>query len=168
MQENNSNNSTNATQEKKPLQDYYLNHDDDNNDQTGTDFERRKKVIIAVVTIVIAVFIVITIAVSLGNSMKGIDILEEQLVTHPYYAMIGDNLYPIVVVKVKNTSNKTKKVSFEANFYADGNLLGSDQAKYVTLAPGDEAFLHAQSDKGYRAWSSHEYSYKITKWHVYS
>ena len=50
----------------------------------------------------------------------------------------------------------------------DGNLLGSDQASYITLAPGDEAFLHAQSDRGYRMWSSHEYSYKITKWHVYS
>ena len=32
----------------------------------------------------------------------------------------------------------------------DGNLLGSDQASYITLAPGDEAFLHAQSDRGYR------------------
>ena len=91
--------------------------------------------------------IVIIIAVSLGNSMGGIEIVGEQLVTDPYYTVIGDNLYPIVVVKVKNTSNTTKKVSFEVNFYADGNLLGSDQASYITLAPGDEAFLHAQSDR---------------------
>lgn len=168
MQENNSYNSSNVTQQKKPLQDYYLNNGDDNNHQTETDLARRKKVIIAIIAIIVVVVIVISIAVSLGNSMNGIEIVGEQLVTDPYYTTIGDYLYPIVVVKVKNTLNTTKKVSFEANFYADGNLLGSDQASYVTLAPGDEAFLHAQSDKGYRAWSSHEYSYKITKWHVYS
>lgn len=168
MQENNSYNSSNVTQQKKPLQDYYLNNGDDNNHQTETDLARRKKVIIAIIAIIVVVVIVISIAVSLGNSMNGIEIVGEQLVTDPYYTTIGDYLYPIVVVKVKNTSNTTKKVSFEANFYADGNLLGSDQASYVTLAPGDEAFLHAQSDRGYRMWSSHEYSYKITKWHVYS
>lgn len=125
----------------------------------------RKKFIIAAIAVVA---VIIIIALSFGNGMSGIEIVEEHLVTNPYYAIIGNNLYPIVVVKVKNTSNTTKKVSFEANFYADGNLLGSDQASFVTLAPGDEAFLHAQSNKGYRAWSSHEYSYKITKWHVYS
>lgn len=76
--------------------------------------------------------------------MHGIDILEEQLITNPY-TIIGDNLYPIVIVKVKNTSNSTKKVSLEANFYSDGNLLGSDQASFVTLSPGDEAFLHEHS-----------------------
>ena len=125
----------------------------------------RKKFIIAAIAVVA---VIIIIALSFGNGMSGIEIVEEHLVTNPYYTIIGNNLYPIVVVKVKNTSNTTKKVSFEANFYADGNLLGSGQASFVTLAPGDEAFLHAQSNKGYRAWSSHEYSYKITKWHVYS
>ena len=77
------------------------------------------------------------------------------------------NLYPILLVKVKNNSSSTKKVSFEANFYADGQLLGEDQADYVTLAPGDEAVLMAQSDRGYKAWTQHEYSYKITKWWIF-
>lgn len=167
MQENTSDNSTNPTQGKQPLQDYYLNGGEKYN-QPQTDPARNKKIAVAIVAAVIVVALVIIIAVSLGNSMGGIEIVGEQLVTDPYYTVIGDNLYPIVVVKVKNTSNTTKKVSFEANFYADGNLLGSDQASYITLAPGDEAFLHAQSDRGYRMWSSHEYSYKITKWHVYS
>lgn len=167
MQENTSDNSTNPTQGKQPLQDYYLNGGEKYN-QPQTDPARNKKIAVAIVAAVIVVALVIIIAVSLGNSMGGIEIVGEQLVTDPYYTTIGDYLYPIVVVKVKNTSNTTKKVSFEANFYADGNLLGSDQASFVTLAPGDEAFLHAQSDRGYRMWSSHEYSYKITKWHVYS
>ena len=168
MQENTSDNSTNPTQGKQPLQDYYLNGGEKYN-QPQTDPARNKKIAVAIVAAVIVVALVIIIAVSVGgNSMNGIEIVEEQLVTDPYYTTIGDYLYPIVVVKVKNTSNTTKKVSFEANFYADGNLLGSDQASYITLAPGDEAFLHAQSDRGYRMWSSHEYSYKITKWHVYS
>ena len=163
MQENTSDNSTNPTQGKQPLQDYYLNGGEKYN-QPQTDPARNKKIAVAIVAAVIVVALVIIIAVSVGgNSMNGIEIVGEQLVTDPYYTTIGDYL-----VKVKNTSNTTKKVSFEANFYADGNLLGSDQASFVTLAPGDEAFLHAQSDRGYRMWSSHEYSYKITKWHVYS
>ncbi|MFR5833266.1 MAG: FxLYD domain-containing protein [Acutalibacteraceae bacterium] len=119
------------------------------------------------IAIVVAIIIIIA-TVAGGNSMSGIKIVEEQLITEPYYTMIGNNLYPIVVVKVKNTSNKPKKVSFEVNFYADGKLLGDGLSEHITLAPGDEAFIHAQSDKGYRAWSSHDYSYKITKWYVFS
>lgn len=167
MQENKSGSNVKATQGKEPLQDHNLN-DGNHYNQPETNPLQRKKIITAIVVAMIVVAAIIIIAVSVGSSMKGIEVLEEQLVTNPYYAMIGNNLYPIVVVKVKNTSNTTKKISFEANFYADGKLLGDGQANYITLAPGDEAFLHAQSDKGYRAWSSHAYSYKITKWHIYS
>lgn len=169
MQENNLGNNTSPPKKKQPLEDYYQNNGEKFDQPRDERESVRNKRIIAAIAIVVVVAIIIIVAVVVGgNSMHGIDIIGEQLVTDPYYTVIGDNLYPIVVVKVKNTSNTTKKVSFEANFYADGNLLGSDQASYVTLAPGDEAFLHAQSDRGYRMWSSHEYSYKITKWHVYS
>lgn len=168
MQENNSGNNLSSSQINKPLEDYYLNKNGYNDSPHGDDNARKKKIVTGLVAVAVVIAIIIIIAVSLGNSMNGIEIVGEQLATDPYYTTIGDYLYPIVVVKVKNTSNTTKKVSFEANFYADGNLLGSDQASYITLAPGDEAFLHAQSDRGYRMWSSHEYSYKITKWHVYS
>ena len=89
-----------------------MNNGDDNNHQTETDLARRKKVIIAIIAIIVVVVIVISIAVSLGNSMNGIEIVGKQLFTDPYYTTIGDYLYPIVVVKVKNTSNTTKKVSF--------------------------------------------------------
>lgn len=165
MQEDNSIGNIKPTQATQPLHYDYFN----NGNQRETDPIRRKKFTTAIVGAIVIVVAIIIIAMSVGgSSMGGIEILEEQLVTNPYYAMIGDNLYPIVVVKVKNTSNTTRKVSFDVNFYADGNLLGSDQANFVTLAPGDEAFLHAQSDKGYRAWSSYEYTYKITKWHIYS
>lgn len=149
MQENSSDNNLSPSQTKKPLEDYYLNNNGYNNSPHADD-NARKKIVAGVVVVAVVIAIVIIIAVSLGNSMGGIEIVGEQLVTDPYYTVIGDNLYPIVIVKVKNTSNTTKKVSFEANFYADGNLLGSDQASYITLAPGDEAFLHAQSDRGYR------------------
>ena len=104
---------------------------------------------------------------STSTSLNGISVLEEQLVTDVIYTVIGNNLYPILLVKVKNNSSSTKKVSFGANFYADGQLLGEDQADYVTLAPGDEAVLMAQSDRGYKAWTQHEYSYKITKWWIF-
>ena len=114
MQENTSDNSTNPTQGKQPLQDYYLNGGEKYN-QPQTDPARNKKIAVAIVAAVIVVALVIIIAVSVGgNSMNGIEIVEEQLVTDPYYTTIGNYLYPIVVVKVKNTSNTTKKVSFEA------------------------------------------------------
>lgn len=160
MQENNTLNSG-STPNPIPTQ------NDPTNNSPEMQEARKKKIIAAVVIIAVVVGIIVLVSVLLGDSTNGIDIVEEQLVTDPLYAIVGNNLYPIVVVKVKNTSNATKKVSFEANFYADGNPLGSGQASYITLAPGDESFLHAQSDKGYRAWSSHEYSYKITKWYVF-
>ena len=121
MQENNSGNNLSSSQINKPLEDYYLNKNGYNDSPHGDDNARKKKIIAGVVAVAVVIAIVIIIAVSLGNSMNGIEIVGEQLVTDPYYTTIGDYLYPIVVVKVKNTSNTTKKVSFEANFYADGN-----------------------------------------------
>lgn len=160
MQENNTLNSG-PTPNSIPTQ------NDPTNNSPETQEARKKKIIAAVVIIAVVIGIIVLVSILLGDSTNGIDIVEEQLVTDPRYTIIGNNLYPIVLVKVKNTSNETKKVSFEANFYADGNLLGSDQANYVTLAPGDEAILQAQSDNGYVAWSSHNYTYKITKWWIY-
>ena len=94
----------------------------------------------------------------------------------PYFSRHNGDSYP--ELRRRNTrdrsylrdtrNNTTKKVSFEANFYADGNLLGSGLSDFVTLAPGDEAIIKAQSDKGYLLLRSHEYTYKITKWNVYS
>ncbi len=122
MQENSSDNNLSPSQTK-------------NNSPHADDNARKKKIVAGVVVVAVVIAIVIIIAVSLGNSMGGIEIVGEQLVTDPYYTTIGDYLYPIVVVKVKNTSNTTKKVSFEANFYADGNLLGMPPATKPFCTP---------------------------------
>lgn len=130
------------------------------------DTAKRKRIMIIAAVCLISVVIMAIAIPNCGGGTQGIEVISETLVTTPYYAAINGYLYPILLVKVKNTSNVTKKVSFEANFYADGNLLGSDLSEFVTLAPGDEAVIKAQSDKGYLLLRSHEYTYKITKWNV--
>lgn len=132
------------------------------------DTAKRKRIMIIAAVCLISVVIMAIAIPNCGGGTQGIEVISETLVTTPYYAAINGYLYPILLVKVKNTSNVTKKVSFEANFYADGNLLGSGLANFVTLAPGDEAIIKAQSDKGYLLLRSHEYTYKITQWKVYS
>lgn len=133
------------------------------------DTAKRKRIMIIAAVCLISVVVIMAIAIpNCEGGTQGIEVISETLVTTPYYAAINGYLYPILLVKVKNTSNTTKTVSFEANFYADGNLLGSGLANFVTLAPGDEAILEAQSDKGYLLLRSHEYTYKITQWKVYS
>lgn len=132
------------------------------------DTAKRKRIMIIAAVCLISVVIMAIAIPNCGGGTQGIEVISETLVTTPYYAAINGYLYPILLVKVKNTSNVTKKVSFEANFYADGDLLGSGLANFVTLAPGDEAVLEAQSDKGYLLLTSHEYTYKITQWKVYS
>lgn len=132
------------------------------------DTAKRKRIMIIAAVCLISVVIMAIAIPNCGGGTQGIEVISETLVTTPYYAAINGYLYPILLVKVKNTSNVTKKVSFEANFYADGNLLGSGLSDFVTLAPGDEAVIKAQSDKGYLLLTSHEYTYKITKWNVYS
>lgn len=129
---------------------------------------KRKRIMIIAAVCLISVVIMAIAIPNCGGGTQGIEVISETLVTTPYYAAINGYLYPILLVKVKNTSNVTKKVSFEANFYADGNLLGSGLSEFVTLAPGDEAVIKAQSDKGYLLLRSHEYTYKITQWKVYS
>lgn len=132
------------------------------------DTAKRKRIMIIAAVCLISVVIMAIAIPNCGGGTQGIEVISETLVTTPYYAAINGYLYPILLVKVKNTSNVTKKVSFEANFYADGNLLGSGLSDFVTLAPSDEAVIKAQSDKGYLLLTSHEYTYKITKWNVYS
>ena len=129
---------------------------------------KRKRIMIIAAVCLISVVIMAIAIPNCGGGAQGIEVISETLVTTPYYAAINGYLYPILLVKVKNTSNVTKKVSFEANFYADGNLLGSGLSEFVTLAPGDEAVIKAQSDKGYLLLRNHEYTYKITQWKVYS
>ena len=126
-------------------------------------------VLSAIVALIVIIYLLSNASMcSTSTSLKGISVVEEELVTDLNYAVIGESLYPILLVKVKNTSSTTKKVSFEANFYADDELLGDDQASYVVLAPGDEAILKAQSNRGYKFWTQHEYSYKITKWWIFN
>lgn len=132
------------------------------------DTAKRKRIMIIAAVCLISVVIMAIAIPNCGGGTQGIEVISETLVTTPYYAAINGYLYPILLVKVKNTSNTTKTVSFEANFYADGNLLGSGLANFVTLAPGDEAIIKAQSDKGYLLLRSHEYTFKITKWNIYS
>ena len=132
------------------------------------DTAKRKRIMIIAAVCLISVVIMAIAIPNCEGGTQGIEVISETLVTTPYYAAINGYLYPILLVKVKNTSNVTKKVSFEANFYADGNLLGSGLSDFVTLAPGDEAVIKAQSDKGYLLLRSHEYTYKITQWKVYS
>ena len=133
------------------------------------DTAKRKRIMIIAAVCLISVVVIMAIAIpNCEGGTQGIEVISETLVTTPYYAAINGYLYPILLVKVKNTSNATKKVSFEANFYADGNLLGSGLSDFVTLAPGDEAIIKAQSDKGYLLLRSHEYTYKITNWNIYS
>ena len=132
------------------------------------DTAKRKRIMIIAAVCLISVVIMAIAIPNCGGGTQGIEVISETLVTTPYYAAINGYLYPILLVKVKNTSNATKKVSFEANFYADGNLLGSGLSDFVTLAPGDEAIIKAQSDKGYLLLRSHEYTFKITHWNIYS
>ena len=139
---------------------------------TAKRIAKKQKILLIVSAAVMIIILLYTLTntamCDTSPSVKGITVIEEKLVTDISYAVIGDSLFPILLVKVKNNSSSTKKVSFEANFYADGELLGEDQASYVTLGPGDEAVLMAQSDRGYKAWTQHEYSYKITKWWIYT
>lgn len=117
---------------------------------------------------VIVVVAIVGIVLLLIPNTNGIDVQQERLITdNTLETVVGNNMFPVLAVTVKNTSSVTKKVSFEANFYADGELLGSGYADYVTLAPGDTATLKAQSDHGFVAWAQKEYTYKITQWHVY-
>lgn len=162
-----------STRNVKPTADAKAASTTHNNVSETAKRVAKKQKIIFIVTAAVCLIILLymltnTAMCDTSPSMKGIAVVEEQLVTDYRYAIIGDSLFPILVVKVKNNSASTKKVSFEANFYADGALLGEDQASFVTLEPGDEAFLHAQSDKGYKVWTQHEYSYKITKWWIYT
>ena len=106
MQENNSGNNLSSSQTNKPLEDYYLNKNGYNDSPHGDDNARKKKIVAGVVAVAVVIAIIIIIAVSLGNSMNGIEIVGEQLVTDPYYTTIGDYLYPIVVVKVNNNCDK--------------------------------------------------------------
>lgn len=134
-------------------------------------YEQHKKAIYIAIVIVVIIATILTVVFSLptvGRALKGIEIVEEAIVTNPYYCAINDYVYPIVILKIKNNSLRTKKVSFEVNIYADGELLGSDQSSYVTLAAGDESYIHAQSDRGYfiAYYNAHEYTYKITRWWV--
>ncbi|MCH5152171.1 MAG: hypothetical protein J1F65_05910 [Clostridiales bacterium] len=119
------------------------------------------------VIIVLVVVIVITICFSDGSSSDGIKIVEEKLVTTGLQVVKGNYIFPIVSIRVKNTSSVAKNVSFEVNFYANGELLSSDQAEYITLAPGDEATLMAQSSYGIFIGTQTQYTYKITKWWIY-
>lgn len=134
---------------------------------------KKRKIGYILLTILIAtVFTLLPLLLSgcdfsdIFSETKGIEVKEEKLITS-WEAIIGDNLFPILRVQIKNTSGSTKKVICNVNFYADGALLSSDSSTIVTLAPGDETYIYAQSNKGYRAWSTHEYSYKITGWTIY-
>lgn len=120
--------------------------------------------IIVLAAVVLIVYIVDTGGLNAGN---GIKIEKEELITNQLETIVGNNMFPIVAITVTNTSSTVKKVSFEANFYANGELLGDGQASYVTLAPGDKATLKAQCERGYRFGVQKEYTYKITKWWVF-
>ena len=85
MQENSSDNNLSPSQTKKPLEDYYLNNNGYNDSPHGDDNARKKKIVAGVVVVAVVIAIVIIIAVSLGNSMGGIEIVGEQLVTDPYF-----------------------------------------------------------------------------------
>lgn len=163
MQENSTPNNYGATPNPIPTQN---NSTDNSPDMQAA---RKKKIITVLVIIAVVVGIIIFVSILLGDSTNGIDIVEEHLITDIRYAFEDNHLYPILLLKVKNTSNTTKKVSFEVNFYADGKLLGDGWASFITLAPGDESFIDAQSDTGYGGMQAynHEYTYKITKWHIY-
>lgn len=109
---------------------------------------KRKRIMIIAAVCLISVVIMAIAIPNCGGGTQGIEVISETLVTTPYYAAINGYLYPILLVKVKNTSNVTKKVSFEANFYADGNLLGSGLADFVTLAPGRRGYSRSAERQG--------------------
>lgn len=111
--------------------------------------------------IIAALVIVIIVASSGGNN--GITVIEERI----YNVNSSSYTYPALAVEVRNDSSSNKKVSVEVNFYADGELLGSGQADYVTLAPGDKTTLRAICDKGYLWIFEKNYTYKITKWWIF-
>lgn len=151
--------------EQEPIQANFQNTEV-SSQQSKVAQNKKKWLIVAGVALAI-VLVIVFIPQLTGGGHNGITVEQEEFVTD-IRALNGNYIFPILALKVKNTSLSTKKVSVEANFYADGNLLGSGLARYVTLASGDETVIYVQSDKGYGFWTTHQYTYKITKWWIFN
>ena len=132
--------------------------------QNNTSIFKRWWFWVIVVVVVVALIIVL---VSDADTHQGIKIVDEQFIASGLQATKNNSIFPIVQVTIKNTSNTTKTVWFDVNFYANGELISSDSSTLITLAPGDQATLKAQSSHGYSVFVQKEYSYKITNWSVY-
>lgn len=80
-------------------------------------FEQNKKRKIGYILLTILIATVFTLLplllsgcdfLDIFSETKGIEVKEEKLITS-WEAIIGDNLFPILRVQIKNTSNSTKK-----------------------------------------------------------
>lgn len=76
---------------------------------------------------------------------------------------------PKAVVKVKNTSKGSIKMSFSANIYYDGELFASVLSNVLTLESGDTGTFTAVTTKKIDSnyMYSNKWTVKITKWNMY-
>lgn len=110
--------------------------------------------------------IIVLFAYSISN--KGISVIEKSLVTELVQTDLSSTYIPIALVKIKNTSKRTKSVRLEVKFYSKGTFLGYGLSNFVELLPDDEAYLNIQSNNGYNDWLIKECTFKITKRKVYN
>lgn len=76
---------------------------------------------------------------------------------------------PKAVVKVRNTSKGSIKMSFSANIYYDGELFASVLSNVLTLESGDTGTFTAVTTKKINSnyMYSKKWTIKITKWNMY-
>lgn len=69
-------------------------------------------------------------------------------------------------VKIKNTSSRTIKTSFNANIYKNGEVFDSTISDVITLAAGEVGTVSSITLISRQIYEN--YTYKITKWNYYN
>lgn len=97
-----------------------------------------------------------------GPSENDIEIISQGF----GYSEFGSNA---VVVKIKNKSSATMKVSFSVKIYRDGEIIDDTISGVSTLDSGEIATLSAvtKAKSTYGLQYDNRYSFKITKWNFY-
>lgn len=119
-----------------------------------------KKSVIIIMCIIVGVIFFVSLQKdcnSCGTGEKDIEIVSEGF----GYSDMGSDA---VVVKIKNTSSSTIKVSFEVNIYKDGVMIDTTVSGVATVGAGETAKLDAVF---WRGSPYAKYTYKITRWNFY-
>ncbi len=69
-------------------------------------------------------------------------------------------------VKIKNTSSRTIRTSFNANIYKNGEVFDSTISDVITLASGEVGTVSSITLISRQIYEN--YTYKITKWNYYN